>query len=83
MGYPIDPMSDRIASELYFQSAEDFRKRIEDVNSKVLERYKSFLKPKKFLEGLCWLFNFERSMKFDQTSRVLEKRALLGKNKLD
>ena len=54
LGYPFDPMGDRIASEPYFKSAEDFRKRIEGVNSKVLERYKSFLKPKKFLEHLCF-----------------------------
>ncbi len=82
-GYPCDSMGDRIASEPYFKSAEDFRKRIKDVDSKVLERYKSFLKPKKFLEHLCFSFYFDRAMKFHITSNVLEKRALSDKNKSD
>jgi len=61
-------------TELYFKKVEDFRWRIGDIDSRVLERYKSLLEAKGFLGHLCFSFYPDRAMKYHETSRELEKR---------
>jgi len=83
LGGPFYPLIETVISEDYLTKIKDLRKRLKNLDIEDLEWYKSILKPKNFLDYLCFFSNSDRVMRFNETSEILEKKVLSDKNKSD
>lgn len=67
----------------YLERVENFRERIENINTKTLERYQSLLEPKKLLEHFAiFISDSEQALRLYVVSKVLEKRDLSDKKEM-